>query len=328
MHFLKSTWPRLAGIASGIAVALPAQHVVETTHATGQHPIVAVRGATPFFLNAQGKLAAAPDRLAVKPLPCYAEEAAVVHVMNAHLENAPFPVGSEATGCALRYRAELTASRALKSCYAVVWIDSPAIDPTPVPAPPSAGTARHGTPSPRHTPAKPRAVVALHELPDLAAGEKTSVEIVIPLPMRSSGAGARVLLFAGSSELLPASLGDDCIADERQKTREHVLATVANRPPTPFMRVAPRQPSTLRGRGVNAEAILRCRIDEHGDVEGITIESTTHPAFAAAAQQALQQWKFLPAIEEHRFVARSVLVPFHFQTPAAAPKPPAGSDRN
>lgn len=73
MHFLKSTWPRLAGIASGIAVALPAQHVVETTHATGRHPIVAVQGAIPFFLNAQGKLATAPDRLTLKPLPCYAE---------------------------------------------------------------------------------------------------------------------------------------------------------------------------------------------------------------------------------------------------------------
>ncbi|HUR59327.1 MAG TPA: energy transducer TonB [Opitutaceae bacterium] len=316
---MKASWPGLLGAACAFGSVLPAQHVLEAETPLGQRPVVAVMGASPYILNAQGKPAPAPERLTVKRLSCFGEEAAVVHAANARLEPTALPAPDE-SAAALRYRADLTASRDLTSCYVVVWIERPSAETA------SPKTEKPARTSSRRGPGKHRTNVAVRELPDLVAGEKTSVDVVLSLPRAGDVAAATVMLFSGPTELLAAHLGPDHVAAERAKTRQHVLTQVSERPPAAYVRVSPRLPATLRGRGINAEALVRCRIDADGNVAEAIVESTSHPAFGEAAESAVREWKFLPAIENRQYVERSVVVPFHFQTPPAVPKAPGSSD--
>lgn len=322
-----SRWSAVVGAACVLGPAVRAQHVVEAGTGPRTRTVVGVQGAAPYVLNAQGKRANSPHRLILRAVPCYAEDAAVVAVTNAGLDDVAAPAASELKGAALRYHADLTASRELTSCYVVVSISRAASGTAEGPQTKNAfGVSRSEHSGPAQIRPGDGDLVVVRELPDLVAGETTSVDVVLPVSRSTARDTRTVMLFSGSAEVMLAALGPEQIQAERRKTKQHVLSTVSQRPPTPFVRVLPRLPAILRGREINAEALVRCRVDAEGNVAGAVIESTTHLAYGDAALTAARQWKFLPAIESHQFVERSVVVPFQFQSPAPKPPQPLNCD--
>lgn len=106
------------------------------------------------------------------------------------------------------------------------------------------------------------------------------------------------------------------------------LPTVARqRPPKPDRDPKPRRrvaPSIERDWAhLDGTVILRSMIDESGRPTRITVVESSHPRLAEAAREAFEDWRFKPAREKGRTVARQVEQPFDFiaSRPAPAPKP-------
>ena len=82
--------------------------------------------------------------------------------------------------------------------------------------------------------------------------------------------------------------------------------------PRPFLQIAPTYPDDLRGTGVVGRATVLFVVDEKGNVINPEIESATNEAFAAAALDAIRQWKFLPGMVDGVAVKTRMRQPFSF----------------
>lgn len=83
-------------------------------------------------------------------------------------------------------------------------------------------------------------------------------------------------------------------------------------PPKPVFQARPDYPPELRRAGTAGRAVLRFVITEKGEVANVKLVSTTHPAFAVAATNALVRWRYTPAQLDGRDVAVEFAVPFNF----------------
>ncbi|HEX8903847.1 MAG TPA: TonB family protein [Longimicrobiaceae bacterium] len=74
-------------------------------------------------------------------------------------------------------------------------------------------------------------------------------------------------------------------------------------------------PPLLRDAGVTGEVVLRMRVlaDGHVDPESISIESSTHDAFADAAKRVVERMRFRPAKVGGKAVKVWVTLPVTFQ---------------
>ena len=79
--------------------------------------------------------------------------------------------------------------------------------------------------------------------------------------------------------------------------------------------VSPRYPAMLRERGIEGSVTLRFVVDTAGRVEpaSVTVVSSTHELFAAAARAALPALRFTPAAAGGRRVRQLVELPFAFE---------------
>jgi len=83
-------------------------------------------------------------------------------------------------------------------------------------------------------------------------------------------------------------------------------------PPVPVRTVAPDYPDELRRDGVSGVVMVKCTIDEKGNVTEPEVEKSSNPAFEKPALAALKKWKFKPAKSDGTPVAIKVSIPIKF----------------
>ena len=82
--------------------------------------------------------------------------------------------------------------------------------------------------------------------------------------------------------------------------------------PVPVRTVPPDYPPDLRREGVSGLVMVKCSIDEQGNVTETTVEKSSNPAFEKPAMEALKKWKFKPAKQDGNPVAIKVSIPIKF----------------
>jgi periplasmic protein TonB len=83
-------------------------------------------------------------------------------------------------------------------------------------------------------------------------------------------------------------------------------------PPVPVRTVPPDYPDELRREGVSGLVMVKCTIDEQGNVVEPAVEKSSNPAFEKPALAALKKWKFKPAKLDGAPVAIKVSIPIKF----------------
>lgn len=83
-------------------------------------------------------------------------------------------------------------------------------------------------------------------------------------------------------------------------------------PPVPVRTVPPEYPDALKRDGVVGMVVVKCTIDEQGNVADPEIEKSTNPGFDKAAVDAIKKWKFKPARQDGNPVAKKVSIPIKF----------------
>ena len=88
-------------------------------------------------------------------------------------------------------------------------------------------------------------------------------------------------------------------------------------------RSVPRYPEKLARAGLAGDALVHFCVDPRGQPQAITVVQATDDAFAAAAEDCVRQWRFLPAIRDQHAAATNVELPFRFRlvNAPAAPGP-------
>lgn len=85
-------------------------------------------------------------------------------------------------------------------------------------------------------------------------------------------------------------------------------------PPVAVRTVAPDYPEELRRDGVNGLVMVKCTVDEQGNVIDPTVEKSSNAAFEKPALAALKKWKFKPGKQDGNPVATRVSIPIKFVT--------------
>ena len=83
-------------------------------------------------------------------------------------------------------------------------------------------------------------------------------------------------------------------------------------PPVPVRTVAPAYPDELRREGISGLVMVKCSIDEQGNVTETLVEKSSNAAFENPAVTALKKWKFKPAKQDGTPVAIKVSIPVKF----------------
>lgn len=90
------------------------------------------------------------------------------------------------------------------------------------------------------------------------------------------------------------------------------FAQTKSEPPVPVRTVAPDYPDELRREGISGLVMVKCSIDEQGNVTETEIEKSSNPAFEKPAVAAVKKWKFKPAKQDGTAVAIKVSIPIKF----------------
>ena len=82
---------------------------------------------------------------------------------------------------------------------------------------------------------------------------------------------------------------------------------------------APAYPAVSRRLGEEGRVLLAVQVDADGAPRQVRIaRSSGYPRLDAAAQVAVEKWRFVPARQGEHSVAASVNVPIHFRLDDAA----------
>ena len=77
---------------------------------------------------------------------------------------------------------------------------------------------------------------------------------------------------------------------------------------------APTYPDVARRRGDQGRVILRVSVSAEGTPLAVELKETSgHLSLDAAAQSAVRQWRFIPAIQDGRAVTAVAEVPVRFR---------------
>ena len=92
-----------------------------------------------------------------------------------------------------------------------------------------------------------------------------------------------------------------------------VFAAIAGREnPVPVRTIAPEYPRELKANGVSGLVMVKCMIDEQGNVSGTDIVKSSNAQFDRFATDALKKWKFKPARQDGTPVSVEVTIPIKF----------------
>jgi protein TonB len=83
-------------------------------------------------------------------------------------------------------------------------------------------------------------------------------------------------------------------------------------PPIPVRMFAPEYPSDMRRQNISGVVMVKCLIDEEGNVREPTIQKASNSAFETPALDALKKWKFKPAQRDGTLVPMLVTIPIRF----------------
>ncbi len=109
--------------------------------------------------------------------------------------------------------------------------------------------------------------------------------------------------------------------EQELKTRVADAAMSAARQPFAILyRSAPRYPETLQRAGKDGEALVRFQIRPDGHPDAVQAAQFSDSASAAAAEQCIRGWRFLPTIRDHQPVTTYVEVQVTFRADKLAPK--------
>ena len=90
------------------------------------------------------------------------------------------------------------------------------------------------------------------------------------------------------------------------------LAMAARENPVPVRTVAPEYPRDLRSQGVSGLVMVKCTIDEQGNVSETAIAKSSNESFDKFAVAALKKWKFKPARQDGAAISVQVTIPIKF----------------
>lgn len=91
------------------------------------------------------------------------------------------------------------------------------------------------------------------------------------------------------------------------------LAAAAGREnPVPVRTVAPDYPREMKANGISGLVMVKCTIDEQGNVADTNIVKSSNAEFDRFATDALKKWKFKPARQDGTPVAMQVTIPIKF----------------
>jgi TonB family protein len=101
-------------------------------------------------------------------------------------------------------------------------------------------------------------------------------------------------------------------AVEQVMDRAFSLAEIDQKPRA-VLQTAPLYPSQMRGKKVEGLVTLIFVVDASGKVINPRVEESSHPAFAQPALDAVEQWRFEPAVRGGERVSCRMRVPIRFQ---------------
>jgi periplasmic protein TonB len=90
------------------------------------------------------------------------------------------------------------------------------------------------------------------------------------------------------------------------------VAQTKAEPPVPVRMVSPEYPRDLKREGVSGLVMVKCTVDEQGNVIATEIVKSSHEAFEKPAVDALKRWKFKPAKQDGAAIAMKVSIPIKF----------------
>lgn len=90
------------------------------------------------------------------------------------------------------------------------------------------------------------------------------------------------------------------------------LAAAGREPPVPVRTVAPDYPRELRNQGVSGVVMVKCTIDEQGNVTETEVTKSSNGGFDKFALEALKKWKFKPGKQDGSPIAMQVTIPIKF----------------
>lgn len=89
-------------------------------------------------------------------------------------------------------------------------------------------------------------------------------------------------------------------------------ATPGRENPVPVRTVAPEYPREMKQNGVSGLVMVKCMIDEQGNVAEADVVKSSDQTFDKFATEALKKWKFKPARQDGTPIAMQVTIPIKF----------------
>lgn len=90
------------------------------------------------------------------------------------------------------------------------------------------------------------------------------------------------------------------------------LLAAGREAPVPVRTVAPEYPRELRSKGVSGIVMVKCTIDEHGNVSEADVIKSSNEEFDKFATDALKKWKFKPGRQDGSPISMQVTIPIKF----------------
>jgi len=151
------------------------------------------------------------------------------------------------------------------------------------------------------------------DLPDLKAKKETTFDIRLYAYEDVARANIVYHFFSDGMEILQSQMSPPYIAEQKRRTAEYFQP---DRDISVLKASAPTYPKNLTGPHPPGSATVRFTIDTAGSVTDAEVTAATAPQFGQAAIEAVRQWKFTPAFQNHHLVATTLEISLKFKPPA------------
>lgn len=91
-----------------------------------------------------------------------------------------------------------------------------------------------------------------------------------------------------------------------------VRAAAGRENPVPVRTVAPEYPQNLKAQNVSGLVMIKCTIDEQGNVGETSVVKSSNEQFDRFATDAIKKWKFKPARQDGNPISVQVTIPIKF----------------
>ena len=159
-------------------------------------------------------------------------------------------------------------------------------------------------------------VLFLQEVGHLDAHRYRHLDLLRALPSALGATRLTLHVFVGGKEALNSAIPAAKQARALDRMVAIRIASVHDADLQPFLGPIPEYPEALLATRPKGQAVLSFRVGVRGEVIAPAIVSATDPAFGTAALAAIQQWRFLPRVQDGRPVEMPAEMPFVFDPPS------------